>query len=119
MKRRVVPVFGRRKQWATILISIGFFIIYVIFYATIEEKIDEEEGDYMKSGSSGASFFNVTEVQLFPPGIPPLFIHTIPDFSVKIEGPGENGQGVSLEGPDEKREAEVQMKKWFMNVLAR
>ncbi|WKY00836.1 hypothetical protein Q1695_015116 [Nippostrongylus brasiliensis] len=48
---------------------------------------------------------------------PRILTHKIPDFSKHRSGPGENGAPVILEG-EEKRIAEQQMKKYFMNVLA-
>lgn len=44
--------------------------------------------------------------------------HVRPDYSKQREGPGENGNGVFLEG-EEKVKGEEDMKKWFMNVVAR
>uniref|UniRef100_A0A914XRQ0 Polypeptide N-acetylgalactosaminyltransferase n=1 Tax=Plectus sambesii TaxID=2011161 RepID=A0A914XRQ0_9BILA len=43
--------------------------------------------------------------------------HVIPDYSKPRQGPGENGQGVYLQG-EERELGEKQMKTWFMNVVA-
>lgn len=39
------------------------------------------------------------------------------DSKVKRTGPGENGAGVSL-SEEEKKEADILMKKWFFNIIA-
>lgn len=44
--------------------------------------------------------------------------HKRPDYSKQRSGPGENGAAVHLSGK-EKEKGEADMKKWFMNVVAR
>lgn len=45
-------------------------------------------------------------------------LHQIPNYSEKRVGPGEMGTAVSLESQEAER-ALNEMKKWFMNVVAR
>ncbi|CAJ0600290.1 unnamed protein product [Cylicocyclus nassatus] len=47
----------------------------------------------------------------------PVMKHVIPNYSIPRVGPGENGEGVYLEG-EEKKIADEQIKTMFMNVLA-
>ncbi|MFH4978723.1 hypothetical protein AB6A40_005432 [Gnathostoma spinigerum] len=46
-----------------------------------------------------------------------LIYHTIPDYSVRRSGPGENGAGIIL-NDSESKISDQQMQTWFMNVLA-
>lgn len=41
-----------------------------------------------------------------------------PDYSLRRNGPGEKGAGVSLSG-DDKIQGDKDIKEWFMNVRAR
>lgn len=45
-------------------------------------------------------------------------LHEVPDYSKKRIGPGEDGSGVYLTGK-QKVQGEADMKKWFMNLVAR
>lgn len=118
-KKAVSFVFrSKYKRVISIVISVGFFVIYVAFYATLEEREPRELEVPEIAGKVQSMAANVTEVLLFPPNVPPVFTHQIPDYSQKRDGPGENGQGVLLKGI-EHSEGESSMKQWFMNVVAR
>ncbi|VDD93151.1 unnamed protein product [Enterobius vermicularis] len=92
----------RRKEnvlnFILLMILVGLFI-YFYPYNTFHYQMPPQEG--------------IT----WPLPDPPRMDHVRPDYSKQREGPGENGNGVFLEG-EEKVKGEEDMKKWFMNVVA-
>ena len=131
MPKRRIRGLTRKYKWTfSLLVSIGFFALYVIFYKTLEES---GSGGPQTDETRFSTAFNVTEVRLnsiwldlgsysvfrlFPIRIPPFSTHNVPDYAVPREGPGENGMGVTLTGEEEQR-AKLEMKHWFMNTIAR
>lgn len=130
--RNFLRYFGsgrRKRQWniRAIVLAIFLFLMYVLFYSVLLDKLSKIESRDENNGNmpeevfpqkrTQLSSYNTTEVKLMP--WEPRNFHQIPNFAERPQsGPGELGQGVDLT-PEEQTKADESMKKWFMNVVAR
>ncbi|VDM51349.1 unnamed protein product [Toxocara canis] len=76
--------------------------------------IGSDQPGYENVHADMPDVFGVT----WPQPASPKMKHEIPDYSKQRSGPGENGAAVYLSGK-EKEQGDADMKKWFMNVVAR
>ncbi|PAV83850.1 hypothetical protein WR25_19589 [Diploscapter pachys] len=111
-ERRRKPARRRKSIRNWILLLIGGYL-FVVWNREGHRTYYDLNSDFHDGNVPNKGFYDVKK---FETGQGKGW-HKIPDYSIRREGPGENGASVHLEG-EERKLADKQIKELFMNVIA-